>query len=532
MSKRLLDVHICELPKISDSNLPKLPPNARFYARWKRNFQKIFLVSVNHPLTQNFLRSLAAIAFEKRRHGRSSTWWVIHPCSNLRYYWDFLMTFTYLYMFIAIPYILAFQRVAKSSGPESWNPVHPAYIICIFDIVLNFITGFKSRDGHEIFLDPFLIIRHYMKTYFLIDFISSVPYVWFYKDRILPPGPNSNSILLIFELLPVLKIFRIYTLRFYIQQIIANFTISHSEEKAIWLIVLVLLIFHWYSCVTHIFPFIVAHITGVTKENSDMYLITTGLYKKSDSDIYLVYCHIGINVSFVFKSVQSAAEPELKYQRIMHQVKEYIHEKKLPENLKKKLIAYYEYRFQGSYFKERAISRTLSSHLNQEIMIHSSRGLIDTATILHSLPRNVIGYLMGILRPVIYLQEDIIYKSRTEGDCMFFIISGTVALITFNGKEICHEKDGGYFGEAALIFPDQRRLESVIALERLENVAKQRYKQINELNFSSKDVNLETSTLIEKENIAENAHQVGDTKVSVNNQDYIERGTLNVNKEN
>ncbi|KAK1129417.1 hypothetical protein K0M31_019146 [Melipona bicolor] len=268
------------------------------------------------------------------------------------------------------------------------------------------------------------------------------------------------------------------------------------------------------------------------------------------------FIHLHVTTVIVLQSVQSAAEPELKYQRIMHQVKEYIHEKKLPENLKKKLIAYYEYRFQGSYFKEKAISRTLSSHLNQEIMIHSSRGLIDTATILHSLPRNVIGYLMGILRPVIYLQEDIIYKSRTEGDCMFFIISGTVALITFNGKEICHEKDGGYFGEAALIFPDQRRLESVIALEvcellrlnrrdfkrmfsatsifykRLENVAKQRYKQINELNFSSKDVNLETSTLIEKENIAENAHQVGDTKVSVNNQDYIERGTLNVNKEN
>ena len=34
-------------------------------------------------------------------------------------------------------------------------------------------------------------------------------------------------------------------------------------------------------------------------------------------------------------------------------------------------------------------------HLNQEIMIHSSRGLIDTATILHSLPRNIIGNLMG-----------------------------------------------------------------------------------------------------------------------------------------
>lgn len=76
-----------------------------------------------------------------------------------RYYWDLLMTFIYLYMFIMVPYILAFQRVAKSSNPESWDSVHPAYITCIFDIVLNFITGFKSQDGHEIFLDPVLIIR-------------------------------------------------------------------------------------------------------------------------------------------------------------------------------------------------------------------------------------------------------------------------------------------------------------------------------------------------------------------------------------
>lgn len=67
-----------------------------------------------------------------------------------------------------------------------------------------------------------------------------------------------------------------------------------------------------------------------------------------------------------------------------------------------------------------------------------------------------------------------------------------------------------------------------IFYKRLENIAKERYRQINELNLSDKHVNLETSTLIEK-NIAENI-QIGDTKTSVNNQD--ERETLNVNKEN
>ncbi|KZC05742.1 Potassium/sodium hyperpolarization-activated cyclic nucleotide-gated channel 1 [Dufourea novaeangliae] len=149
----------------------------------------------------------------------------------------------------------------------------------------------------------------------------------------------------------------------------------------------------------------------------------------------------------------------------MYRVNEYIREKKLPDRLKNKLLAYYEYRFQGSFFKEKAISSTISNHLYQEIMIHSSRGLLDTATLLHYLPRNVIGNLMGILKPVIYLKEDIIYQSESEGDYMFFIISGTVTLITFHGKEICHEKDGGHFGEGALIFPDRRRLETVMALE-------------------------------------------------------------------
>lgn len=45
----------------------------------------------------------------------------------------------------------------------------------------------------------------------------------------------------------------------------------------------------------------------------------------------------------------------------MHQVKEYIREKKLPRRLHNKLIAYYEYRYQGGFFKENVIADTLSS---------------------------------------------------------------------------------------------------------------------------------------------------------------------------
>ncbi|CAL1678316.1 unnamed protein product [Lasius platythorax] len=468
-----LRTHICDLPRTSGSNLPKLPPNVKFYSRWKRNLQKLILVSAQHPLTRLILRSQAAVAFEKRRHSRSSHQWVIHPCSML--------------------------RIGKNSGPEYWNIVYPSYAICIIDIFLNFITGFVSSDGHEILLDSALIIRHYLKGYFFIDFISTLPYMWFYPTRILPPGSDSNSALLIIEFLSILKIIRMPTLRRNVQQINAKFGLSQIQETTIWLVILTLLIFHWSSCISYVFPYIIMHIQGKPMKNSDAYYVITELHNKPNWKVYLIFVHIGVSnligsnfVEFntfgicdniircillllgkgytlylivtILQLLESLTEPELKYQRIMHQVKEYICHKKLPLYLQDKLIFYYEYRYQGSFFKENVIFDTLSSHLNQEILFHSSQGLLDTV-ILHNLSRNILGDLINLMKPVIYLTEDVIYKAGTDSDCMYFIASGTVVLITFSGREICHLHDGDHFGEAAMVYSDRRRAESVIALE-------------------------------------------------------------------
>ncbi|XP_025267667.1 potassium/sodium hyperpolarization-activated cyclic nucleotide-gated channel 1-like [Camponotus floridanus] len=154
-----LRTHICDLPRTSGSNLPKLPPNAKFYSRWKRNLQKLVLVSAQHPLTRLIFRSQAAVAFEKRRHSRSPNQWIIHPCSMLRFYWDAIMTITFLYIFVMVPHIVCFYRIGRSSDPEYWNIVYPSYVICIIDIFLNFITGYVSSDRNEILLDTALIAR-------------------------------------------------------------------------------------------------------------------------------------------------------------------------------------------------------------------------------------------------------------------------------------------------------------------------------------------------------------------------------------
>ncbi|KAL6424177.1 hypothetical protein ACFW04_009795 [Cataglyphis niger] len=323
--------------------------------------------------------------------------------------------------------------------------------------------------------------------------------MWFYPTRILPPGPDSNSALLILEFLPILKIIRILTVRRNVQQINAKFDISQTQELTIWLIILTLLIFHWSSCISYVFPYIIMHIKGTPMKDSDAYYIVRKLYNKTNWKIYLTFVHIGVSnligssflefdsfgicdkviryillllgkgytiylIVTILQILVSLAEPELKYQRVMQQVKEYIRKKKLPLYLQAKLIFYYEYRYQGNFFKENIIFDTLSSHLNQEVLFHSSHGLLDTA-IFHNLPRNILSDLIILMKPVIYLTEDIIYKAGTDGDSMYFIATGTVVLITFSGREICHLHDGDYFGEASMIHSDRRRAESAIALE-------------------------------------------------------------------
>ncbi|KAL6254947.1 hypothetical protein P5V15_014289 [Pogonomyrmex californicus] len=414
--------HLCDLPRTSGSNLPKLPPNARFYSRWSRNLQKLILASNRHPLTRLIFRSQAAVAFEKRKHSRSTYRWIIHP-SSIRY----------------------------------------------------------------------------VKGYFFIDIISSIPYAWFYPIRILPPNLDSNSALLILEFLHILKIMRIPTVHQNIQRINTSFEIPQIQQTTIWLIILTILIFHWSSCISYVFPYIVMHIQGKTIEDSNIYYISTKLYDKPDWEVYLVFIHIGVSnligsnfiefesfnildtiiryillllgkgymiylIVIILQFMESSAKPKLKYQRIIHEIKEYIRQKNLPPYLQHKLISYYEYQYQGSFFKENIISDILSDHLNQEILFYNTQRLLDIP-IFYNLPRNVFGDLINSLKPVIYLKEDVIYKAGTEGDCMYIISSGTVVLITFSGKEICHLYDGDFFGERSLIYPHQHREESIIALE-------------------------------------------------------------------
>lgn len=52
------------------------------------------------------------------------------------------------------------------------------------------------------------------------------------------------------------------------------------------------------------------------------------------------------------------------------------------------------------------------------------------------LPQDIVAEVISSLKSEVFLPNDIIVKAGTPGDCMYFLETGTVSVLTKNGKEV------------------------------------------------------------------------------------------------
>ncbi|KAG5319833.1 HCN4 protein, partial [Pseudoatta argentina] len=156
---------------------------------------------------------------------------------------------------------------------------------------------------------------------------------------------------------------------------------------------------------------------------------------------------------------------KIKYQDVVAEVKQYMKRRQLPYVTQRRILSYYEYCFQQQYFSEAEILNNLSSLMREEIGMHGCRKLVENVTFFNNLPLALITRIDDLLKSEIFLPNDIIVRVNEPGNCMYFIASGTVAIYTITGKEVCHLEDGAHFGEIALVMLNERRVASVVAVE-------------------------------------------------------------------
>lgn len=90
-----------------------------------------------------------------------------------RFYWDFTMLMFMVGNLIIIPVGITFFKDETTTPWIIFNVVSDTFFL--IDLVLNFRTGIVFEDNTEIILDPKKIKQKYLKSWFVVDFVSSIP---------------------------------------------------------------------------------------------------------------------------------------------------------------------------------------------------------------------------------------------------------------------------------------------------------------------------------------------------------------------
>ncbi|KAF5307001.1 hypothetical protein FQR65_LT18501 [Abscondita terminalis] len=207
----------------------------------RRKFRRFLTVNATNVNSRNVLKSSAAIREETHRHLQTA-YYMIHPFSSGRVMWENVMAITFFSLFVLLP----FKTALENTPPIVNVSVCIFDIICCCDICLSFNSGYSDKNTAKIIVNRNKVTRHYLKGYFFIDFLSSVPNalvtVFFYQF-------STSRLILYFA---YLKLIRIFTFLQYLDNIRDRQGYSVFNSKAIKFAIVFAIVLLWTTSFRHL----------------------------------------------------------------------------------------------------------------------------------------------------------------------------------------------------------------------------------------------------------------------------------------
>ncbi|XP_076880298.1 potassium/sodium hyperpolarization-activated cyclic nucleotide-gated channel 2 [Brachyhypopomus gauderio] len=455
----------------------------------QKQFSSMLQPGVN-KFSLRMFGSQKAVEKEQERV-KSAGNWIIHPYSDFRFYWDFTMLMFMVGNLIIIPVGITFFKEETTTAWIIFNVVSDTFFL--MDLVLNFRTGIVFEDNTEIILDPKKIKKKYLRTWFVVDFISSIPVDYIFL--IVEKGMDSEvyktaralRIVRFTKILSLLRLLRLSRLIRYIHQWEEIFHMTYDLASAVMRIInligMMLLLCHWDGCLQFLVPMLqdfpsdcwVSLNKMVNDSWSELY--SFALFKamshmlcigygrqapESMSDIWLTMLSMIVGatcyamfIGHATALIQSLDSSRRQYQEKYKQVEQYMSFHKLPADFRQKIHDYYEHRYQGKMFDEESILEELNEPLREEIVNFNCRKLVASMPLFANADPNFVTAMLTKLRFEVFQPGDYIIREGTIGKKMYFIQHGVVSVLT-KGSIGMKLSDGSYFGEICLLTRGRR----------------------------------------------------------------------------
>ncbi|KAJ8354866.1 hypothetical protein SKAU_G00224330 [Synaphobranchus kaupii] len=457
----------------------------------QRQFGAMLQPGVN-KFSLRMFGSHKAVALEQERL-KSAGVWIIHPYSDFRFYWDLLMLLLMMGNLIILPVGITFFENENTLPWIIFNVVSDT--LFLVDLVLNFRTGIVKEDSTEILLDPRAIRQRYLKSWFLVDFVSSIPVDYIFLMVDLEARIDSEvyrtaralRIVRFTKILSLLRLLRLSRLIRYIHQWEEIFHMTYDLASAMVRIVnligMMLLLCHWDGCLQFLVPMLqefpsdcwvsknnmvndtwgVQYSYALFKAMSHMLCIGYGAQAPEGmTDVWLTMLSMIVGatcyamfIGHATALIQSLDSSRRQYQEKYKQVEQYMSFHKLPADVRQKIHEYYEHRYQGKMFDEENILGELSEPLKEEIVSFNCRSLVANMPLFANADPNFVTAVLTKLRFEVFQPADFIIREGTVGRKMYFIQHGRVSVLTRGNKET-KLSDGSYFGEICLLTRGRR----------------------------------------------------------------------------
>ncbi|CAM9240666.1 unnamed protein product, partial [Ectocarpus fasciculatus] len=378
-------------------------------------------------------------------------YYVVPPTLDTKIKWDLAIGVIIVYSIIVIPVQVGFN--SSSSDEIFWFEKTLDFMFFV-DMVISFRTGYNDDVTDALVVIPNKIYKNYLKTWFVIDFFSTMPFDLIFGAFLNTPSNSLKSIKLlkVSRLLRLLKLARFAKLRKYIAKVEDSLGISPVAFELGKMIVEVIFIshltacFYWYVC-TNMSSSTWYDLLGLRHADLESQYITT-LYwtittlatvgygditpsNKDEQGVTIVIMLLGATVfGYIVSNVSALMGSfDLTAQRLSEKISEvegYLSEKNVPDSLGVGVVKQIKHTFsQMSAFDESSILNRLPTHLSRQIVSLKHEEALENIAILKYISnKGIVLHVFSMMSPAFYDTNEPLLTQGSIGTDIVFITRG------------------------------------------------------------------------------------------------------------
>ncbi|KAK9824343.1 hypothetical protein WJX72_009567 [[Myrmecia] bisecta] len=416
------------------------------------------------PGSRRSLAQRMAPALELISKGFNRAFPVTSPNTRKRRWWDLLSLVMVMYNAICVPYDAAF------TPPTTMTREVLGYIIdalFLLDVCLTFRTAYVNIHGHLV-LDGKDVATHYLKTWFLMDLMASLPF-----ELLAPLFSESDGHLKLLAFLKTPRLLRLGRLmRIFERMRNANVI------RILRLTIMMCLFGHWAACGWQLLALAMPHerwsfepemgrsynyvlaLYGSLQLMVGNGITTSGTPERIFVSVVLLlgacfYAIVVGNMSVLVSNLNATAARHRQRQDMVVQSARYL---ALPAPIQERIQGYYEHLITYSHpgREGMAMLADLPDSLYSDIIGHLSLATLAQVPVLLGCEPAFLRKLALHLRVEVCCFGETLFHSGDAGHEMFFISKGHMAVVNSHGELSRILGSGDFFGDVALLGPSIR----------------------------------------------------------------------------